>query len=538
MQTVIFNPLEEYEKKYKELHLEKTRKFFDELTQRSGVNIEKNRETVRQYHACKEGLKKPKRKLNWLLFLRVLMCLTILLIPLVIFKLNPKIKALREAIENDTKKAEGLLEKAQFQMQPLNKLFTERDSLNLTEDSIPLLSFSPCFSAKEEADMVLNFDFWNRENTEQSTLQVISGRYNENPFLFENILIHTMGTQIYRGERTISWTETYRDSNGRIRTRTRTQTLVATVEKPKPFYSTQVVLNYGSQGAPDLCFSRDASHLDRKSDRAIERMVQRGERKLKKKTDKAIQQGDDFVSMSNTDFEVMFDALDRDNEVQFRTLFTPLAQTNMVDLIRSKVGYGDDFHFIKAKRMNRIIAGHSQGRPITVYPSEYASYDFDVIQQNFIQKNGEFFKAVYFDFAPLWAIPAYQERPVHSMKPIPSLSQSYSLKESEVLANTVDPYFVVHPNTKTKAILKSSFVRSKDNVDETCITAYSYDIAQRVDFVSVLGGDGRYHQVPVYWDEYLPLVASNHFFVTDASDSLQKNVIATRDNLCMFRSNP
>ena len=62
-------------------------------------------------------------------------------------------------------------------------------------------------------------------------------------------------------------------------------------------------------------------------------------KKDEKKTDKAIKGNGDFMSMSNTDFEVLFDALDRTHEVQFRTLFTPLAQNNMVD--RNSTSYLD-----------------------------------------------------------------------------------------------------------------------------------------------------------------------------------------------------
>ena len=339
--------------------------------------------------------------------------------------------------------------------------------------------------------MKINYDFSEYNEDEQSTVDVLAGQYNENPFLFENKLIHTMGIEIYHGYKTIQWTETYHDSDGELQTRTRTQTLHATVTKPKPFYNTQVVLNYCSQGGPDLSFSRDASHLEQKSEKEIEKFVKRGEKRLKKKTDKAISQNSDFMNMSNSEFEVLFDALDRTNEVQFRSLFTPLAQTNMVALILSKLGYGDDFNFIKLKRTNRIISNHSQGRAINLLPENYISYSYDIIKENFIGKNIDFFKAVYFDFAPLLAIPAYQERPVHSLKPIPDYSQQYSLKECEVLANAVDYKYVVHPNTKTKAILKSSFISSKDNIDQTCITAYSYDKKKRVDIVSVHGDDGH-----------------------------------------------
>lgn len=536
MDSVIYNPLEEFESKYKNAHAEHSNKFFEKLVQQSGVDIEQNRETVRRYNAYKEQLSKLTKKRNWLRFFRVLMCITILLIPLVIWKMTPKIRALKAEIEDADKRADELLAQAYKQMQPLNRLFTDRDALNLVEATIPLISFDKCFSVKQEADMKINYDFGEYNEDEQSTIDVLAGNYNDNPFLFENKLVHTMGLETYHGQKTIHWTETYRDSSGKLQTRTRTQTLHATVTKPKPFYNTQVVLNYCSQGGPDLSFSRDASHLEKKSEKEIERFVKRGEKKLKRKTDQAISQNRDFMSMSNSDFEVLFDALDRTDEVQFRTLFTPLAQTNMVDLIRSTQGYGDDFNFIKTKRTNRILSNHSQGRAINLLPKQYVSYSFDIIQENFIGKNMEFFKAVYFDFAPLWAIPIYQERPVHSLKPIPDYSQLYSLKECEVLANAVDYKYVVHPDTKTQAILKSSFVGSKDNIDETCITAYSYDMERRVDFVSVLGGDGYYHNVPVEWYEYLPLEASNHFYITTNEIAQSKSVIARRNGLCIFNS--
>ncbi len=535
MNAVIYNPLEEYTGKYKALHGENTEAFFAQLVQRSGVDIEQNRQTVRQYNEYKENLSKLTRKKNWLCFWRVLMCITVLLIPLVILRTTPKIRKLRTEIEEADKRADELLAEATRQMRPLNHLFTDRDALEIIEKTIPLLSFDTCFSAKQEEDMKINYDFCEHNEEQQSTFDVMAGHYNENPFLFENKVVHTMGMETYHGYKTIYWTETYRDSSGKQRTRTRSQTLHATVTKPKPFYNTQVVLNYCAQGAPDLSFSRDATRLDRKSDREIERYVKRGERKLKRKTEKAISRNDDFMSMSNSDFEVLFDALDRTDEVQFRTLFTPLAQTNMVDLIRSQAGYGDDFHFIKAKRTNRIITNHSQGRTINLSAASYTSYDFDVIRENFIGKNTEFFKAVYFDFAPIWAIPVYHERPVHSLKPIPEQSRLYALKECEALANAVDKKYVVHPNTRTQAILKSTYVGSKDQIDETCITAYSYDIEPQVDVVTVRGGDGRYHGVPVQWDLYLPLEAENHFYISAAEAAKGQKVIARRNGLCIFQ---
>ena len=536
MTSVIFNPLEEFESKYKALHTEKTKQFFDALVQRSGVDVAQNQETVRQYELCKENSAKLRKKRNWLRFFRVLMCITIVLIPLVILKMTPKIRALKEQMDHADQRAQELMAEAEKQMLPLNRLFTDRDALGLIEETIPLLSFEAFLSQEQEADMRTNYDFCVHENEEQSTVETLAGHYNENPFLFETRLIHTMGMATYHGYKTIHWTETYHDSDGKVRTRSRSETLHATVTKEKPYYSKQVILNYCAQGGPDLSFSRDATHLEQKSEKQIEKIVKRGEKKLQKKTERSIRQDGDFMSMSNTDFEVLFDALDRTNEVQYRTLFTPLAQTNMVDLLLSKEGYGDDFHFIKARRTNKIISQHSQNRALNLASGQYRSYSYDIIQSNFVDKNAAFFKAVYFDFAPLLAIPIYQERPVHSLKPIPDCAQQYSLKEYEVLANAAELRYMAHPDTKTEAILKSSFVQSHDRVDEMCITAYSYDIAQRVDFVSVRGGDGYYHSVPVEWDEYLPLEISNTFYVAADTITRKEPVIARHNGLRIFQS--
>ena len=537
MNEMIFDPVEDYENKLKALHTENTEKFFAELVSRSNVDIPQNRATVKKYNECTEDLRGLTNKLNWLRFWRVILCITLLLIPLVILKMTPKIKALREQIAHADKRAAELLAEATRQMEPLNKLFDHRNALDIIQSTIPLLNFDKCFTVNQEADMKINYDFVAEKNDEESTLDVLAGTYNENPFLFENKVIHTMGTQTYYGTKVIRWTETYRDSNGKLRSRTKTQTLRASVTKPKPYYKTQVILNYCCQGGPDLSFTRDATHLEQRSEKEIDRLVKRGEKKLQRKTEKALSENDDFMSMSNSEFEVLFDALDRTDEVQFRTLFTPLAQTNMVALLLSKTGYGDDFHFIKRKRTNRIISNHSQGRPINLLPEGYTSYSYDIIEKNFKEKNANYFKAVFFDFAPLLAIPIYQERPVHSLKPIPELSQLYSLKESEVLANAVDRKYVVHPRTKTPAILKSTFVGSRNNMDETCITAFSYDIMKRVDFVPVHGGDGHFHNVPVEWDDYLPLEAENNFFITTTETADAKSVIAHHNGLCICKLN-
>ena len=185
MNSIIYNPLEEFESKYKAKHSENTNQFFDKLVRQSGIDIEKNRETVRLYNEYKENLAKMKRRLFWWKVLRVLMCITILLIPIVIWKITPKIRALKTDIEEADKRVEELLAEANNQMLPLNQLFTDRDALDIIESTIPLLSFEKRFSVKQEADMKINYDFCESNEDEQSTIDVLAGNYNENPFFLK-----------------------------------------------------------------------------------------------------------------------------------------------------------------------------------------------------------------------------------------------------------------------------------------------------------------------------------------------------------------
>lgn len=534
MDTMIYKPAEEFESLHSSRHAALVKAYLDDLVKRSGVDIAENRKTVQEYHALKENLKKRKKQLNFWRVLRVIMIVTLLTLPLVFWKVTPKIKRMRNDIQQADQKAAALLELAKKQMAPLCALFSDRDALNLIEQTLPLFSFAPNFSTEQEADMCANYDFKASEDPERSAVDLLSGRFNQNPFLLTVDLVHRMGEATYHGSKVIHWTETYRDSDGNLCTRSRSQTLHASITRPKPFYSSQTVLHYCAQSGPELSFSRNATHLEQKSEKEIERYVKKGEKKLKKMTDRAIRKNQDFVNMSNTDFEVLFHALDRTNEVQFRSLFTPLAQTNMVDLLLSKDGYGDDFSFVKKNRTNEIIAQHSQNRPISLYASAYFSYAYDELEEKFTNLNRDYFKSLYFAFAPLWSIPSYQMQPIHTLEPIAPQGQKYSTTEYEVLVSRVASEWVVHPQTKTPAIRKCRFDTDENGIDRIFTTAFSYDIIPCIAFVPVYGDDGCMHDVPVPWDQYLPLEQTTTFFVASSELAQGHSVLAQRNGVCIF----
>ncbi len=536
MNAMIFNPLEEYEKVLKAAHSANAEAFFQDLAAKSKVDVEENRKTVAQYDQQLQVVDQHQSRAGKYKVLRVLLIIAVILLPLMallssaqvvwkilgvlisilllvllFWKLNPHIKKLNEALEQEQEKAQQLLDTANSQMAPLNALFGQWDAVTLIEKTIPWFSFNQHFPVSQELDMLTNYDFAPYDAAEESVLDVLSGTYNGNPFLYELRRIHTMGEETYHGYKTIRWTERYTDSKGHRRTRTRSQTLHATVIKPKPFYHTETKLHYGAQGGPELTFNRENKHLEDMSQRAIDRMVRKGEKELQELAEDALEENRNFTGMTNTEFDVLFDALDRDHEVQFRTLFTPLAQTNMVDLLRSETGYGDDFDFFKRCRMNTIVSEHTQQRSLLVSPQDYCSHSFDLAKSQFLGITAEYFKAIYFDFAPLLAIPIYQERPVHSLHPIPDGYQPYPLREYESLANAMDVSRLAHEDSKTLSILKAKAHKE----DSVSITAHSYDTIARIDTVMMLGGDGRMHGVPVPWDEYIPLTVTRSIRLSD-----------------------
>jgi hypothetical protein len=374
-------------------------------------------------------------------------------------------------------------------------------------------------SGERYREIVELYDYEPDGDDDKSVIDAISGKFNDNPFLYERYLVTDMRDETYHGYRVISWRETYRDSKGNTHTRTVTQTLHAMVIKPKPYYYEDTFLSFGAQGAPELSFTREGMHHEDKSERQINRLVKKGEKKLQKRTQKATAKGGGFTAMVNSEFDVLFGATNRNHEVQFRMMFTPLAQNNMVDLMRSETGYGDDFDFYKFDRRNVIHSDHAQTWRMDTDVSNYVSYDFEDAKAKFISYNNEYFKSVFFDFAPLLAIPMYQEPCVKSLEKPKDYKLNFTMQEYECLVNRLPKHSLAPLGAKTRVIYNASGVGSRGECDRVNIKACSYDTAQRVDFIMVLGGDGRMHSVPVPWTEYIPVVRHSEIEVMRDTDT-------------------
>ena len=540
MDDLLLEPLRYYNEKAKRAHHENANQYFDELLARSGIDVEQNRRTVAEYREQLEKISKLSSRLTKFKIFRIL-CIVgcviaaitafagignskIWLVPiciaaavglifLIVKKINPPIKDASQLVDSEKEKANELLAIAREQTAPLNALFDDTDTFRLIERTLPEISFDRRFTRRLQREFVQQYDFVDTDDDETSIINSVAGTFMNNPFLFERQFCHQMGTCSYSGELEISWIEYYTDSEGNRCSRRVYQTLTATIEKPKPYYSYRTHLHFGHQGAPDLTFSRSAQHSERLSQKAVERRVKSGERRIQQHSRDAVKHGGSFQEMANSEFDVLFDALDRDNEVQFRMMFTPLAQRNMVALLRSTDAYGDDFEFLKLKRDNVIISEHAQDWDMNTSVENYQDFDVDKIRDKFVSFNNTYFKSVFFDFAPLLAIPLYQREPVDSLEDITEEIGNQTRYEHEIIANGFKNSLIEHPDTITDVIIKTRSKRIDDVSDLVEINAYSYGGVERIEYVSVLGGDGNYHNVPVRWIEYYPLERTSYMTV-------------------------
>lgn len=390
------------------------------------------------------------------------------------------------------------------QMAPLNALFNWDTLTEMVSKCVPRLEFDPYFRADRISELEYSFGFNSSYNDGKSILFAHSGVINGNPFVIAKYRRQVWGSKTYTGTRVITYTVYVTDSDGKRRRETRHETLVATVTKPFPEYTDESIVIYGNDAAPKLSFSREPSSHSGK-DGFFSNISKKMELKKLEKLARNLDDDSDFTMMSNREFEVLFHAEDRDDEVEFRVLFTPLAQQQMVNLLNdTEVGYGDDFFFSKRGKLNFVAPVHLQECDIDVDPRQFVNFSYDRGKDFFVRRSKEFFKSVYFAMAPLLTIPIYQQMRTQNSIHNQEWWKGVSFWENESFANYIGESRFEHRKCITHSILKATD-SSHENGGTVSVTAYGFRGEDRVDFVPVYGGDGKYHDVAVHWVEYLPV---------------------------------
>ncbi len=538
----VHEPLEQYAVRFKTEHVNNTSDFFEDLVRKSGVDEEANVKTVQRLRQLEKQAAREGSTNKWWRVLRVLVIGAALLallrvfayhswlwlMPMAVFPpgiywLNRVINGSHLRLKEIVQEREEKLAEAWGQMAPLNRLFDWDIVAKLIQKTVPRIAFDPYFSNGRMEELRNNFGWSGDHGDQRSIVFSHSGVLNGNPFVLVRTLTHWMGSKTYHGSLQISWTEQVRGFDGRWHTRTRYETLRASIERPFPEYGNQTFIIYGNEAAPDLLFSRSPSRLSKLEDGFFDKM--RKNRAIKKLENKSrdIGEGKTFMVMSNREFDALFGATDRNHEVQFRLLFTPLAQQEMLKLLKdSQVGYGDDFIFNKRNMINVVEPAHMRQTDIGGEPEKFCTYELAQARLFFNAYHNDFFRSFYFGIAPLLAIPLYQQHRPHSDIYKDTYARKSCFWEHEAIANYHGEAKFKHPNCVTRSILKTASKIEDDGSQCVRVTASGYSSVERVDYVPVRGGDGRSHKVPVNWDEY--------YDVQHASDMVVREKMPPNDD--------
>ena len=418
---------------------------------------------------------------------------------------RPRYRRVCQQIAELGRTREEKVDEAKEQMLPLNRLYEWDLTTRLIEQTVPRIHFDPFFSEERLEELITSFGWNNGYNEDKSILFALSGEINGNPFVFSEARIQEWGTKTYTGHLTIHWTEEVEDSEGNTHTIHRSQTLTADVDKPIPEYKAQRLLIYGNDAAPNLTFTRSPSAISSPDNGFFAKMRKKREIKKLRAFSRNLDDESQYTMMANEEFEALFNTVDRDNEVEFRLLFTALAQRQMLDLVKDRtVGFGDDFTFMKLNKINIIQAKHLDGFPLTTDPNRFFDYNLKRAAETFQRENEAYFKHIYFAFAPLLAIPLYQQ--IRSHRTIyQDVIPTASFWEHEAAANYHGDDRFKHPDCVTRTILKTEITSRHDGMTDLAVSSYGFRAERRTDYVRVWGGDGEPHDVPVEWVEYLPV---------------------------------
>ena len=538
-------PIKAYNYFLKDAYHEAVVNFFDGITTENNVDVEANRFTNKQINNVKDKIKKTTDKLNGkkavkgLLIALMIICFVVATIMIVVMvnnfiwweiliclglialgvgaiflmiNENKKIKEVQAVLKQLEDKKNELLAEARGQMQNLNDAYDWNLPAKILTETIPLIKMDQYFDQNKFHYLHKKFGF--QENTEKniSSVYIQSGSILGNPFILERNYVSEMRPHVYTGELVIHWTTVVGSGKDRHVVH-HTQTLRATVTKPAAVYFYETWLVYGSEAAPRLSFSRQPTNVNSMDDKAIDKYVKGFIKDAEKKVKNTAYDKKPLTLMSNDEFEALFNAMNRDNDVEFRLLFTPLAQKNMLELLKSKKPYGDDFEFIKQKELNYIKSKHSQSSELDGDPARFVHYDYDYARDYFIKYCDNFFQSFYFDLAPLLCIPLYQQHIAFDEIFKGTIDPNLTSFETEIMANRYDQDCFKHEASNTPCTLKREFVRKNGVSDIVNIHAYSYQKIAHTEFVPKLGGDGIVHQVPVIWYEYVPLEKVTPFAV-------------------------
>lgn len=434
------------------------------------------------------------------------------------FWLKQKLVGLEQELGELKVKLQALLESAWAQLRSLNACFTWNTVTDLLRETLPEVHFDRFWSQEQFEELVASTKWPLRLIGNLSVCDLQSGHICENPFAIVKGNSMRMGEKTYSGTRVVSVRKTRRGSDGKRISDTSFETLYAEITQPCPEYYTKSFVLFGSDAAPLLNFSRSPSKHSGKANTFLNRWAKKRTTKKLEAFSRNLDDEYGFTMMANREFETLFHAIDRSDECEFRLLFTPYSQHQMVELLNdTTIGYGDNFHMVKRASTTLLLPDHLEEANLSLNPSHFRHYDIDEIWRRFVTFNENYFKAFYFALAPIMTIPLYCQPRTRTEHRFTTAHLEISAWEAELIANACSVNNFEHPKSATQNILKTT-VTWDGRMSHVEVIAHSFAAKKHTTYVSRHDSNGRSHQVPVEWIEYIPIQRTRKIIILpDAS---------------------
>ena len=553
----IFKPRQYYETTLKKDYHQAAGEFYEALAREAGTDKAANAMHVKTYNELSAELEAAKKKLGsvqagktwliigvvvafiaalgtiifgamhteyWWLFIigGVCIALGVLGIVMLATKIKNAVKDAQAIVDEKAAEVQKAYDVCVADMAALNDLLDDTMPMRIMEKCSPIIDLDPTFTPARLCHLMDTFGMAEETDPDTSVEGVISGQIQGNPFVLERVFRHELADKEWHGSLVITWTTTSVDSEGHTHTEHHSETLHATAVHPAPNYWHETRLIFGSEVAPHLHFSRAPSGMSNASDREREKFVRNRIKALDKIEAEAIKAGRNFTKLGNDEFEAYWGADDRDHEVEYRLLFSALAQQNLTDLIKNPQPYGDDFYMVKDGMLTSVASAHSQSFDYHASADSFASHDFEAGKAHFVEYCDEFIRGLYFDLAPILSIPNYQMYKPRDYIYGDTYRCHTTSFEHETLVNAMEARLFRPGDADPSLPLVLKEIRSKKvgGSDQVRIRARSYSTCPECDYVPVFGGDGHWHDVPVPWTRYDEVQSESNVAVAASNKTL------------------
>lgn len=537
MPADILNPVR-YRTDFLKEHASGTETYLNELLEQTGTSLKENQADCQEINALDKVLLKTKRKFSLfkagmgiLLTLLVVLMLTsiggayyvftepgislspaaiysifascilvavgfLVLIVLTSVFLSKKSKKFKSTISNFEEVIDTKIQEAFVKLHDFYRAFNYSQVYSQMQAQIPEIEFLKSADTNFVKYIEKNFDPVYVPSSTSMLVNYKAGYFYKNPFIVGMYKEMNMVPHTYTGSLAISYYTGFGEHRRLV-----SETLHATLVKPKPEYKYIAVNSLYANAVPELEFEK-APVLDYNPAK-YDKYIKQAEKMLAQIEKKNA----DFTPMSNTEFEALFPATKRSSEQKYRAFFGQVAQQNLVNFAKTLLS-GRNYTYSKSHNTNEV-ALRELSESFDLNPLDFVDYDLTSFLSKYQKYAKELSASLYDSFIPYLSNPALLEgniskQPEYTKTPsvLEHLALLTKFKNTELLPSEagIDEY-ILEPLSEYENVCR----------------VHSFKAVSRVDYVVVNAGDGP-HQVPVNWTEYIPVFEELRYEVSQNQD--------------------